>query len=323
MDDTLITTPFGFESTAREVLHGVDLSGKRAVVTGATSGIGLETARALARAGAEVTLAVRDVAAGHRMAGALVELTGNASIDVAHVDLAGLETVGTFADSWDGPLDILVNNAGVMGLPERRLSRDGVELHLATNHLGHFALANGLHDALADSGDARVVSVSSRAHLRTPVDLDDPQFEDRPYDRDLAYGQSKTANVLFAVEASSRWERDGIAVNAVHPGTILATNLARHMDPREIAELVTCGWYAFKTIEQGAATTVLAAASPLLDGVTGRYFQDCNEAPVIDDAELDEGGTGVAAYALDPHAAERLWEISEELTAAASPLALA
>jgi NAD(P)-dependent dehydrogenase (short-subunit alcohol dehydrogenase family) len=318
MQETAITTPFGFDSTASEVIRGVDLSGKRAIVTGASSGIGTETARALARAGAEVTLAVRDLAAGFRTAAILIELTGNVSIDVARLDLADRESVAGFAEDWEGPLDILVNNAGVMALPQRRLTREGWETQFATNHLGHFALANDLHWALAEAGDARIVSVSSRAHLRTPVVFDDLHFDDRMYDPDLAYGQSKTANVLFAVEATRRWADDGITANAVHPGAILATHLARHMDPRTVAQLVTSGMYAFKTIEQGAATSVLAAASPWLDGVGGRYLQDCNEAPVIDPSEFDDGGVGVAEYALDPDEAERLWEVSEELVGVAA-----
>jgi NAD(P)-dependent dehydrogenase (short-subunit alcohol dehydrogenase family) len=308
-----ITTPFGFESTAREVSAGIDLSGKRAIVTGASSGIGTETARALARAGAEVTLALRDTAAGHRTAAVLVEITGNASIEVGRLDLADQASVAAFVDAWDGPLDILVNNAGVMALPRRELTAEGWEMQLATNHLGHFALAVGLHDALAEADAARIVSVSSRAHLRTPVVFDDLHFDDRPYDRDLAYGQSKTANVLFAVEASRRWADDGITANAVHPGAILATHLARHMDPAEVARLACSRAYAFKTIGQGAATSVLVATSPPLEGIGGRYFQDCNEAPIIDPWEVDSGALGVAAYALDPYDAEQLWEVSEEL----------
>jgi NAD(P)-dependent dehydrogenase (short-subunit alcohol dehydrogenase family) len=312
MTDTLITTPFGFESTAAEVVDGVDLHGARAVVTGGSSGIGIATARALASAGAQVTLAVRDTDAGRRTAADIAVTTGNESVRVGHLDLADQASVGRFVAAWDGPLDILVNNAGVMAIPERTLSREGWEMHLATNHLGHFALAVGLHDALEESGgDARIVSVSSLAHLRAPVDFDDLHFARRPYEPALAYSQSKTANVLFAVEATRRWAADGITANALQPGAILDSNLTRHMDPRALRAAVASGTYRFKDRAQGAATSVLLATSPLLEGVGGRYFDDCNEAPVVEGPS--DARTGVASYALDPDNAERLWEMSERL----------
>ncbi|MGK5740246.1 SDR family NAD(P)-dependent oxidoreductase [Micromonospora sp. URMC 103] len=306
-----VTTPFDAHSTAAEVVAGVDLSGRRAVVTGASSGIGVETARALARAGAEVTLAVRDVEAGRRVAEEISAGTGTGPILVAPLDLADLDSVAAFVANWRGPLHILVNNAGVMAPPLTRTPR-GWELQFATNHLGHFALATGLHGALAAAGDARVVSLSSRGHLRAPVDFDDINFERRPYDAWVAYGQSKTANVLFAVEADRRWSGDGIRVNAVHPGAILDSNLKRYMSPAEI-DAATASGEEFKSPEQGAATSVLVAARPELAGVGGRYFEDCNEAAP------SEPGTnrGVAAYALDPEAAERLWRVSLDLLGAA------
>jgi NAD(P)-dependent dehydrogenase (short-subunit alcohol dehydrogenase family) len=185
---------------------------------------------------------------------------------------------------------------------------------LATNHLGHFALALGLHEALAAAGNARIVSLSSRGHLRSPVVFDDVNFTSRPYDPWLAYGQSKTANVLFAVEATRRWAGDGITANAVHPGGI-ATNLSRHMDPEELERLRTSGMFRYKTIEQGAATSVLVATSPLLEGVGGRYFEDCNEALTVDKV-TETTLSGVAAYALDAANAKRLWELSLELLSA-------
>jgi NAD(P)-dependent dehydrogenase (short-subunit alcohol dehydrogenase family) len=303
---TRIVTPFGAESTAADVIAGIDLSGKRAIVTGGSSGIGVETARALAGAGADVTLAVRDTAAGERVA---QEIAG--PVDVGRLDLADLDSVRAFAEQWSsGPLDILVNNAGVMYLPERQLSREGWELQLATNHLGHFALALWLHDALAAAGDARIVSLSSRGHRFAGVDFDDLHFASRPYDPRVAYGQSKTANILFAVEATRRWRDDGITANAVHPGAIVATNLTRHVDPDDLAKIVASGNYTFKTIEQGAATSVLVATSPLLDGIGGRYFEDCNEA-AVDPGDAD-AESGVAAYALDPDAAAQLWDVSLE-----------
>ena len=311
MTDTLITTPFGFDSTAAEVIEGIDLTGRRAIVTGGSSGIGVETARALASAGAEVTLAVRDVAAGERTAAEITASTGNAGVHVGALDLADQASVAAFTAGWSGPLDLLINNAGVMALPELQLSPTGWELQFATNHLGHFALALGLHEALAAAeGHARIVSLSSVAQLRAPVDFEDINFTTRPYDPMIAYGQSKTANVLFAVEATRRWAADGITANAVHPGAILATNLSRHYDPEVLATLRASGAYTFKSIEQGAATSVLVATWPALDGIGGRYFEHGNEAPIVDPAAAD--GTGVAAYALDPTNARRLWDVSLE-----------
>src|ERR1700754_1400178 len=221
-----ITTPFTRESSAAEVIEGVDLTGRRAVVTGGASGIGVETVRALAAAGAEVTLAARNTAAGERVAAGIIESTGNNHVFVAPIELADRASVRAFAASWDGPLHILVNNAGVMAEPLTR-TPEGWEHQFATNHLGHFGLALGLYDALAAAGDARVVSVSSSAHLRSDVHFDDIQFDHRPYDPWSAYGQSKTANVLFAVEAAKRWASDGIIANAVMPGGI-RTALQRH-----------------------------------------------------------------------------------------------
>ncbi|MFI6266774.1 SDR family NAD(P)-dependent oxidoreductase [Micromonospora sp. NPDC051006] len=298
---------FDARSTAAEVVSAVDLSGRRAVVTGAASGIGVETARALVRVGAEVTLAVRDVEAGRRVADDITAGTGVGRALVAPLDLADLDSVRAFVEGWQGPLHILINNAGVMAPPLTR-TRQGWELQFATNYLGHFALATGLHDALAAAGDARVVSLSSRGHLTASVDFDDINFERRPYDPWVAYGQSKTANVLFAVEADRRWSDEGIRVNAVHPGAILDSNLTRYMSPEEIETAASSG-EVFKSPEQGAATSVLVATSSGLAGVGGRYFEDCNEAG------LNQPGTnrGVAAYALDPEAAKQLWQVSLDM----------
>jgi NAD(P)-dependent dehydrogenase (short-subunit alcohol dehydrogenase family) len=305
VSEHLFTTPFGFDSTAAEVIAGVDLTGKRAIVTGASSGIGVETARALADAGAEVTLAVRDTTAGDRVAADI----GGAGVGA--LDLSDLASVSAFTDSWQGPLHILVNNAGVMAIQELTMSASGHEMQFATNHLGHFALAVGLHDALAAAGGARIVSVSSGGHLRSPVVFDDIDFAFRDYDPFGAYGQSKTANVLFAVEATRRWSADGIVANALMPGGI-ATPLQRHL-PTEYAEQALKAFRAggsdFKSVEQGAATSTLLAASPLLDGIGGRYFENCNEARVVDHRG-GPGTGGVAPYALDPSNAERLWDLS-------------
>jgi NAD(P)-dependent dehydrogenase (short-subunit alcohol dehydrogenase family) len=316
----LIHTPFGFESTATEVIQGIDLSGRMATVTGGSSGIGVETARALASAGAEVTLAVRNIEAGERTAAEIMRAVDEGRVHVRRLDLADQTSVAGFVTAWQGPLHLLVNNAGVMALPDRQLTSQGWELQFATNHLGHFALALGLHEALAAAAGARIVSLSSRGHMRSPVVFDDINFESRPYDPWLGYGQSKTANILFAVEATRRWASDGVTANAVHPGAIAETNLSRHMNPTDLATLRESGSFRYKTTEQGAATSVLVATSPELEGVGGRYFEDCNEAPTIDlGAEPGERGSssyrplhdsGVAAYALDPENADRLWELS-------------
>jgi NAD(P)-dependent dehydrogenase (short-subunit alcohol dehydrogenase family) len=297
-----IRTSFNAESTAAEVIAGIDLTGRRTIVTGGASGIGIETARALARAGAEVTLAVRNLEAGERVAADI----GGKTL-VAPLDLADQGSVAAFVAGWDGPLDILINNAGIMASPLMRTPQ-GWEMQFATNHLGHFALATGLHRALAAADGARVVSVSSSAHHRSPVVFEDIHFERREYEPWSAYGQSKTANVLFAVEASKRWASDGITVNALMPGGI-RTGLQRYISDEELARMRAAAGGAaanWKTPEQGAATSILVATSPLLDGIGGRYFEDCNEAEV----GVVDARHGVAAYALDPESAARLWQVS-------------
>lgn len=207
------TTPFSFQSTASEVLAGVDLSGKRAIVTGGASGIGLETSRALVNAGAEVTLAVRRPNAVQEMAQGL-RAGGRGSVHVAALDLSDLGSVRQFAAKWSGPLHMLVNNAGVMAIPEWEVTAQGWELQLATNFLGHFVLANGLHEALKAAQDARIVSLSSSAQLLGPVVFDDLHFRFRAYEPLAAYAQAKTACVLMAVEATRRWRHQGILANA-------------------------------------------------------------------------------------------------------------
>ncbi|MFE5035689.1 SDR family NAD(P)-dependent oxidoreductase [Streptomyces sp. NPDC056683] len=305
---TTISTPFGFSSTAAEVAAGIDLTGRRAVVTGASSGLGAETARALASTGAEVTLAVRDLAAAERVAKDIAETTGNRQVRVAPLELTDPASVAAFAASWQGPLHVLVNNAGVMACPEQ-YTEQGREWQFATNHLGHFALANALHGALAADGAARIVVVSSTGHQRSPVVWDDIDFVFRPYDPWLAYGQSKTANVLFAVEATRRWAADGITANALMPGAIY-TNLQRHTGGRGSGRVAAD---LIKSTEQGAATSVLLATSPLLEGIGARYFDDCNESEVV--GRRTGRLYGVARYAVDPDNARRLWDLSEELLA--------
>jgi NAD(P)-dependent dehydrogenase (short-subunit alcohol dehydrogenase family) len=306
MTTSRITTAFTAESTAAEVVAGIDLTGRRAIVTGGASGIGFETARALAGAGAEVTLAVRNVDAGTQAAADITASTGSERVSVAPLDLADRDSIRAFVEGWRGPLHLLVNNAGLV-VTERRLTAEGWELMFATNHLGHFALTVGLRDALASAGGARVVALSSYAHLESPVEFDDINYERRDFDWNTAYGQSKTAVVLFAVEASRRWGADGITVNAVHPGAI-HTGLARHMSAEALGQLSTDVQYVFKTPEQGAATSILVATSPRLDGIGGRYFEDVNEALPGEPG----GSSGVAAYALDATAARRLWQLSAD-----------
>ena len=305
---TTFTTPFGFESTADEVVRGVDLTGKRSVVTGATSGLGVETARALAAAGAEVVLGVRRLDAGQKVAQELREATGSGAIEAAPLDLSDLASVSAFAQAWSGPLHILVNNAGVMAIPELQRSALGCEMQFASNFLGHFALVVALRDALASAGGARVVSVSSTGHLFSPVVFDDLHYRFRPYDPMTAYGQSKTATVLLAVEVTSRWADDGIISNALNPGAI-ATGLQKHTGGLRTPEEFQ------KTVEQGASTSVLLAASPLVEGIGGRYFENNNEADVVTERAENLGRAGgVAPYALDRDNASRLWLEATSLT---------
>ena len=316
-----ITTTFTAGSTATEVVDGVDLTGVRAVVTGGASGIGVETVRALARGGAAVTLAVRDTAAGRRVATAVTADTGNPALRVEHLDLTDRASVEGFVRRWDGPLHLLVNNAGVMATPLRR-TREGWEHQLATNHLGHVALTVGLQPALAagsvERAGARVVALSSAAHMYAPVDLGDLHFERRDYHPMLAYGQSKTATSLFAVEATRRWAGEGIVVNAVNPGGV-RTGLQRHFSDEVDAEfdrLEAEGTFVYKTPGQGAATTLVAAVAPEFARTGGHYLDDCREAHLVpDDADPAAAGNshGVKSWALDPEYAARLWDVSVAL----------
>ncbi|MFR0354935.1 SDR family NAD(P)-dependent oxidoreductase [Streptomyces sediminimaris] len=321
----LISTPFTAASTADDVLRGLDLTGVRAIVTGASSGIGLETARALTAAGAEVTLAVRNTAAGARAAEAIARSTGRSRPPVARLDLADTTAVARFVDAWRGPLHLLINNAGVVtGGLER--TREGWELQFVTNHLGHFALAVGLHGALArgasDRAGARIVSVSSTAHMRSGIDFDDLHFERRPYDPQIAYARSKTANSLFAVAATRRWAVDGIVANAVNPGGV-ATGLQRNFTPQQRRSLdaaEAAGVFTYKTVEQGAATGVVAAVHPAFAHSGGHYLDDATEAYTVpDDADLAQHPHGVKEWALDPRAAERLWRVSADLLRDGAP----
>ena len=312
----MTTTPrdaFGHDTTTDEVLDGIDLGGKTALVTGGSSGLGAETARALASKGADVVLTARDLHKGEAVAASIRSSTGNDAVGVASLELASSADIRRFAEDFLGRrdhLDLLVNNAGVMACP-RSTTADGFEMQFGTNHLGHFLMTGLLAPALIAGGPARVVSLSSRGHFRSPVRFDDPWFEHDEYDKWAAYGQSKTANVLFAVELDRRLGARGVRAFAVHPGVIL-TDLARHLEAADFEDLQSRssgGRMRLKTTEAGAATSVYAATAPELDGRGGLYLEDCRVAEVDD--QSPDGG--VRSYAVDPEAARRLWAMSEEL----------
>lgn len=314
MSESRIRSEFDASTTAQQAIHGVRLDGRRAVVTGGASGLGISTARALALAGADVTLAVRDMAAGNDVARKITEETGNTNVRAAQLDLLDPSSIRAFVQNWSGPLHILVNNAGIMATPPGR-TPEGWDLQFATNHIGHFMLTNGLHEALRAAKGARVVSVSSSGHQFSPVVFEDIHFDRRPFDTWLAYAQSKTANILFAVEANRRWAGDGITVNASAPGHA-DTSLHRHVDEdraKRVAELVgSVPIPQMKTADQGAATAVWVATSPQLEGIGGRYFENCNEAGPHK-KEDGNGLLGTSPWATDPEMAKRLWDISSEM----------
>jgi NAD(P)-dependent dehydrogenase (short-subunit alcohol dehydrogenase family) len=315
----LITTRFDATSTADDVAADADLTSVRAIVTGASSGIGVETARSLARAGAEVTLAVRNTDAGRKAAEDIAETTGSDGVHVAALDLADRTSVASFAESWNGPLHLLINNAGVI-TPALSRTAEGWELQFATNYLGHFALSLGLRNALAagagERGEARIVSLTSGAHMRSPIVFDDIQFEQRDYDPQAAYAQSKTADSLFAVEATRRWAADGIVANAVNPGGV-ATGLQRHFTQRQkdyLAEAEAAGAFVYKTAQHGAATTLVAAVAPEFAHTGGHYLDDGREARTVpNDADLFQNSHGVKQWAIDPDTAQELWTVSLDL----------
>ncbi|MCP3733323.1 SDR family NAD(P)-dependent oxidoreductase [Sphingomonas sp. RP10(2022)] len=301
---------FGPRTTASEVLAGIDLTGKYAIVTGGHSGLGLETTKALAAAGAHVLVGARTPVAART---ATRDIPG---VSVDALDLGDLASVDLFARRLLGSgrhIDMLINNAGIMACPETRVG-PGWEAQFATNHLGHFVLTNRLWPLL--DGGARVVSVSSAGHHASPIRWDDVRFE-HGYDKWLAYGQSKTANALFAVHLDRIGRDHGIRAFSLHPGKIF-TPLQRHLTR---SEMTAEGWLdasgnpadpTFKTPAQGAATQVWAATSPRLDGLGGLYCEDCDIAIRAETA--DEPFVGVKAYATDPEEAERLWELSAETT---------
>jgi len=297
-----LPSAFSARSTAREVIGERRLDGTTAIVTGGYAGIGLETTRVLAAAGAHVIVPARDLSK------ATAALGGLANVAIDELDLGVPATIDAFAARFgDRPLHLLINNAGIMAVP---LSRDarGLESQLAVNHVGHFRLFARLVPALQRAERARVVALSSRGHVRSAFDFEDPSFEHRPYDKMIAYGQSKTANILFAVEVDRRYQLDGIRAFAVHPGAILETELARHYEPEELKIVIERARRigSFKTVEQGAATTIWCATSPELEGHGGVYCENCDVALV-----KSEGDDGVRPYAIDPVIAQRLWAWSE------------
>jgi NAD(P)-dependent dehydrogenase (short-subunit alcohol dehydrogenase family) len=319
---------FGPRTTAEEALAGLDLRGKVALVTGGHAGLGLETTRVLSNAGATVVIGSRDPKK------AQMAIAKMKNVGLGQLDLASPSSVDRFANEFlksNRALDLLINNAGIMATPLMRDDR-GYEMQFATNHLGHFQLTTRLWEALKKSGNARVVALSSRGHARCGVDLSDPNFNNRPYEKWAAYGQSKSANSLFAVELDKRGQEHGIRAFAVHPGGIL-TDLLRYMTDEELSAYgiyrengvpripdVAKGWSTtsrgvperFKTLEQGAATTIWAAVSPQLNGKGGVYCEDCDIAQLVSaDSELN---SGVRPGAVDEAAAKALWILSEKLT---------
>lgn len=314
--------PFGATSTTDDVLSGMDLRGKRALVTGVSAGLGVETARALAAHGMQVVGAARDLAKAEAATAVIRNQVANGgSLELVQLDLASLANVRACADRLlaDGrTFDLVIANAGVMATPLGR-TMDGFETQFGTNHLGHFVLVNRIAPLIAPGG--RLVNVSSAGHRYSDVDLEDPNFEHTPYEPMIAYGRSKTANILFAVAFDRRHRARGVRATALHPGGI-QTELSRHigydrveqMLERINADLAAQGKppFQFKSIPQGAATSVWAGIVAAADAVGGRYCENCHVSEVTEGL-INAGSEGVRAYALDPEHAEALWAKSEEM----------
>jgi NAD(P)-dependent dehydrogenase (short-subunit alcohol dehydrogenase family) len=307
-----MATKFGAESTTDEVLDGIDLTGKRILVTGASAGLGVETVRALMAHGADVVGAARDLAKA-RLAtdAALTGAPKRGSLELVELDLASLANTRARADELlrtRKPFDVIIANAGVMACPFGKTS-DGFETQFGTNHLGHFVFVNRLVPLLKSG--SRIINLSSAGHRFADVDLDDPNFERTDYHPFVSYGRSKTANILFSVGLDRRLNGRGIRSAAVHPGGI-QTELGRHLTPELIAQIMPAGpsSFKFKTIPQGAATQVWSAVVASADHVGGRYCEDCHVAEVTNDPAAR---TGVRSYALDPAHADALWAKSEQM----------
>ncbi|TDJ10957.1 MAG: SDR family NAD(P)-dependent oxidoreductase [Deltaproteobacteria bacterium] len=306
-------TSFGKETTTDDVLEGVDLTGKLVLVTGASGGIGAETARALATAGASVTLAARNVSKAEGVAVEIRTSTGNPAVDVLELVLDQPDRVREAAKVYlagHDKLHLLINNAGVMACPLERTAA-GWEMQFATNHMGHFLFTCLLAPILRAAAPARIVNLSSAGHRFSGIVFDDIHYERRPYDKWEAYGQSKTANVLFSVELDRRLGADGVHAYAIHPGMIM-TELARHMSQDDLKELgrrrPAGAKLEFKSIPAGAATSAYAATAPELEGRGGLYLEDCHVAG----QRTADSQIGVLDYALDSELARRLWTVSEE-----------
>jgi NAD(P)-dependent dehydrogenase (short-subunit alcohol dehydrogenase family) len=317
-----MTNSFGATSTTDDVLAEIDLRGRRVLVTGVSAGLGVETARALAAHGAQVVGAVRDLAKAGRATTQIRATAANGGgLELIDLDLASLKSVRACADALvaDGrPFDVVIANAGVMRTPFGHTA-DGFETQFGTNHLGHFVLVNRIASLIAPGG--RLVNVASSGHRYADVDLDDPNFERTPYDPMIAYGRSKTANVLFAVEFDRHHRPRGVRATAVHPGGI-KTELDRHMVPGELeklvaqinAQLASAGQppFQFKTVPQGAATSVWAAVVAPAEDVGGRYCENC-QVSEITEGLISPVSPGVRPYALDPAHAKALWARSEAM----------
>lgn len=303
---TNIKTGFGFNSTADDVAADLNLTGKVVVITGGHSGIGLETTRVLSGKGAKIIVGARDPEKAREV------LASMKNVECLQLDLADPKSIDEFSRkilTMRLEIDILINNAGVMALPETRDAR-GYEMQFATNHLGHFQLTEKLFPALKQG--SRVITLTSAAHRFSPIHFDDIHFTQNPYDKWKAYGQSKTANSLFAVELDLRMKEFGVRSFAVHPGRIADTSLMRHIDETEFKTASSTSPALMKTIAQGAATTVWAATSPLLADKGGVYCADCNISPLVEDVTTSPAG--VLAYAVDRKIAQALWDLSEKLT---------
>jgi len=305
---------YGADTTTDEILEGIDLTDRRIVITGASSGLGEESARALAARGAQVTMLARDPEKNAAAADRIRAQVPDARLELGTVDLADFDSIRAFAGDYladHDRIDVLMNNAGVMACPLGQTA-DGFEMQFGTNHLGHFLMTGLIAPALLKGAPARVVSLSSRGHQFSPVVFDDIPFERRAYDKWLGYGQAKTANVLLAVELERRLGDRDVHAYAVHPG-VIATDLARHLVPEDyemMRKRAPGGQLKLKSVEAGAATSVYAATAPELEGCGALYLEDCHVAQVED---ADDARHGVRSYALDPGAAARLWSISEEM----------
>lgn len=315
-----MSAEFGATTSTDEVLDGVDLAGRRYLVTGSSGGLGLETCRSLAAHGASVIMVARDVAKNALARTSILESCPGAELVPIECDLGSLvsvrRAVGEILESTSH-LNGIVANAGIMATPFGT-SADGHESQFAVDHLGHFLLVRELLELLARSAPARVVIVSSAGHRMGDVDLDDVDFHHREYDPFVAYGAAKTCNVLHAVGIDERWRDRGVRAFAVHPGGI-HTELGRYMTPEVISQLLSrmegASSFEWKSIPQGAATQVWALTSPDLDGTGALYCEDCRVSPVLTEDVAGVDGPGVAARAVDPNRATRLWDLSEQLVA--------